>query len=634
MQTPGRHGNDGRRRAVLLVCALATAVLTTATVDGSSPAAAQDEPISEIITINGRGFGHGRGLSQWGAFGYATGRSGGPWNYRTILDHYFGNTEVGDIGNPKVAVTLLGRRSKVLVVERFAGVTVAGQPGTSVAVRVTPRPDGRYDLERSGGCGEPWLPAVVVDGPVRLQALGATGATDDALRLCREDGSSAGYRGELVAMNRSFDGADVGLAQTVNVLPLDDLLRSVVPRQVPPSWGTTDGGLGRNAVLAQVVAARGFVAPGDGRWHDLHSGLGATVTTCDTTLCQLYEGVDVEDPITDETVVDTSGEVRVREGALVRTEFTASSGGWTAGGAFPHVFDLGDFVSANPNRHWTAQVDRAAVESRYALGRLQAITVLERNGFGEDGGRVLRMRLVGTAASVEITGQQFRTAFLLRSDWFTVSGAPPRPPVEPRSIDDACPPDSVPDAGFHDVLATSVHRFPIDCVAWWGVTAGVTATTYEPARDVTRAQMASLVARLFEACGGKLPEDPPDAFADDDGIVHEQAINGLASLEIVQGTAPQRFDPSASVERAQAASLIARVLARVATLPVEAVDAFADDTGSVHEGAINALAAEGIVTGVSAGRFEPEQSIRRDQVASLVARAVDLAVDQLVVAPP
>lgn len=636
MQTLGRHGNGWPLGAAwLLAAAVACSSVAVASVAPAQAVGAQDAPLSETITITGHGWGHGRGLSQWGAFGYATGRSGGPWSYRTILDHFYGDTQVGGIANPLAAVTLLDQRGKALTVERSAGVAVDGQDGTSIAVRAAPRPDGRYDLQRAAGCNQPWSEPVIVDAPVRLRAPGTTGTRDDVLRLCRDDGTTVGFRGELVAMERSFDGADVGLAQTVNLVRLDDLLRSVVPRQVPPAWGTTDGGRGLQAVLAQVVAARGFAAAGDGRWHDLHSGLGATFTTCDTTTCQAYEGVNVEDPITDGAVRDTSGEVRVRGAILIRTEFTASSGGWTAGGAFPAVSDLGDFVSANPHHRWTALIDRAAIEARYALGRLQAITILERNGLGEDGGRVLTMRLVGTATSVEVTGQQFRTAFGLRSDWFTVSGAPPRPPVEPRSIDDACPPGSVPDAGFTDVADASVHGPAIDCTAWWGVASGVTASAFRPADEVTRAQMASFVARLIEVSGGTLPEDPPNVFTDDEGSIHEQFINALAELDVIRGVTADRFDPGAPVERAQAAALVARALELLTVpLPADPTDAFADDTGSVHEPALNALAAEGIVTGVSAGRIEPQRSTRRDQMASLLARTLDLVVDRTDVTPP
>jgi len=597
---------------------------------GAAPAAAQQEPVSETITVSGRGWGHGRGLGQWGAFGYSTGRSGGPWDYRTILDHFYGDTQVGNIANPLAAVTLLDQRGKALTVERAAGVAVDGMEGTSTAVRATPLPSGRFDVQRADGCtADTWSAPVTVDGPVRLRAPATTGARGDALRLCRDDGTSTGYRGELAAMSRSFDGGDVGLVQTVNLVRLDDLLRGTLPRQLPPTWADADGGLGRQALLAQAVASRGYVATGDGRWRDLHSGLGASFSTCDTSACQPYGGVDVEDPRTDAVVRDTSGEVRMRGGSLVRTEYTASSGGWTADGVFPAVPDLGDDIAANPNRRWQAFLGRDQIEARYGLGRLEAIDVVERNGLGADGGRVLQMRLVGTAATRELTGAQFRAAFALKSDWFTVSGVPPRPAVEPRDTGDACPEGSIPDAGYLDVDPASIHSGAVDCVTWWGIAAGTGDRRFAPARSVTRAQMASFVARMLEVSGVPLPEDPPDAFVDDEGDVHEPAIDELAALGVVRGTSPGRYDPQSPVGRAQTASIVARALEKVPVeLPLEPPDAFADDGGSVHEGAANRLAAAGIVTGKSPGRLAPFDPTRRDQMASLLARALDLVVEQ------
>ena len=618
-------GNKRARRvtAVLIALAAVGAVVTPTAVGAQTP-------VSDTIIVTGRGWGHGRGLGEWGAFGYATGRSGGPWDYRTILDHFYGDTVVGDIANPLAAVNLLGQRGAPLVVERAAGVTVGGLEGLSTAVRVTLRPDGRFDVERSVACfDEAWGPATVVDGPVRLRAQGTSGTAADALRLCRPDGNKVGYRGELVAMGRSFDGGDVGLEQTVNLVRLDDLVRSVVPRQVPPAWATVDGGRGKQAILAQVVASRGFAAAGDARWLDLHSGLGAQFTTCDSSACQDYPGVSSEDPITNDATTATSGEVRTWAGTIVRTEYSASSGGWTAGGTFPAVPDQGDAVTDNPNRLWITEIGRTAIETRYGLGVLEAIQVLERNGLGTDGGRVLRMRLNGSLTSVEVTGAEFRAAFGLRSDWFTLEGAPPRPAVEPRTIDDACPVGEVPAAGYTDVEASNVHRFAIDCVSWWAVTAGTSATTYHPSGEVTRGQMASLLARLIVEVGGALPSDPPDAFTDDDGTLHEADINALAALGIVRGDADGRYEPGEPVQRAQTATLLARVLGHLQiALPIDAPDAFADDTGSIHEAAINALAAEGIITGVSAGYLQPRRSTRRDQMASLLARTLDLVVER------
>ncbi len=633
MQRLGRF--DGARRHVVRRLALVVVLVVpcaAAAVASPLPAGAQELP--ETITFTGRGWGHGRGLGQWGAFGYATGRSGGPWDHSRILSHFYGDTQPGDIANPLAAVALLNQRGKPLAVERAAGVTVDGQDGSSVAVRATLRPDGRFDVQRAGGCAGPWSPAVVVDGIVRLRAPGTTGAAADALQLCRDDGTRRGYRGELVAMARSFDGHEPGVAQTVNLLRLDDLLRSVVPNLLPPAWGQVDERRGMHALMAQAVASRGFAAMGDGRWRDLHSGIGASFTTCDAAACQPYTGVAAEDPVTDEAIRSTTGEVRMRAGVLIRTEYTASTGGWTAGGAFPAVADIGDAVLANPNQEWTTFVDRAAIESQYGLGRLQAITILERNGLGAEGGRVRRMALVGTARTVEITGAEARSAFGLRSDWFTVSGAPPRPAVEPRDIDDACPPGEVPEAGYRDVDRSDVHAPAIDCATWWRVAQGATATAFRPAGEVTRGQMASFVARLLEASGGHLPQGE-DAFADDEGSVHEPEIDALAQLGIVRGVEPGRFDPSGAVGRAQAASLVARGLTWLGIrLTPDPPDAFADDSGSVHEPALDALAADGIVTGVSAGRVNPTQSIRRDQVASLLARTLDLVVERTAVAHP
>lgn len=618
-------------RAVVRAVALVSlaAVLGTAWATSTPGAAsAQTEPISETITITGRGWGHGRGLGQWGALGYATGRSGGPLQYRAILDHFYGGTTAGSLGNPLGAVTLLGQRGQPLRVERAGGVAVEGQDFTAGAVRAVLRPDGAYDVSTADSCLGTWSEPVVVPSPVRLRAPGTTGGADDVLRLCHDDGATTGYRGELVAMSRTFDGQEVGLAQTVNLVRLDDLLRSVLPGQLPPSWGDLDGGRGFHALLAQAVASRGYLGYGDGRWFDLHSGLGATFSTCDTVRCARYAGAGIEDLRTDDAVRLTSGEVRLRDGAMVRTDFHVSSGGWTAGGAFPAVRDVGDDLKANTDRSWTKLLDRRQIEARYGLGELQAIEVLERNGLGDDGGRVTAMRLVGTSATVEVSGNTFRLHWNLRSDWFQITGVAPRAPVVPREITDACPDAEVPRGAFTDVDPDSVHALAVDCVAWWEVAEGRTATAFAPRETVTRGQMASFVHRLVVAAGGDLPDDPVDRFMDDEGSEHEAAINALAAVDVVRGTSATTYVPQEPVQRAQAASMVARALLHLGFEPTgPELDAFADDEGLVHEPSANLLAAEGILTGMGPGRLAPFEPTRRDQTASLLARTLDLLVD-------
>jgi SpoIID/LytB domain protein len=609
--------------ALLLVAALGGGLA------GPAAAAPVQQEISDTITVTGRGLGHGKGLGQWGALGYATGRSGGPWDHRTILAHYYGNTEVGSIGNPLVAVTLLGQRDQPLRVERSAGVAVEGLEGTAVAVRAVMRPDGGYDVSTGAGCNAgTWTEPTVLPSPVRLRAPGTTGAADDVLRVCNADGSSTGYRGELAAMSRTFDGKDVGVAQTVNVVRLDDLLRSVLPGQLPVSWSDLDGGRGHQAMLAQAVASRGFLGYGDGRWNDLHGGFGAVVSTCDTVRCLRYAGVGIEDLRTDDAVRSTSGEVRVRDGAVVRTDFHSSSGGWTAEETFPAVRDVGDDMEGHSHARWTDLLDRRQVEARYGLGQLQAIEILQRNGFGDDGGRVTAMRLVGTIDTVELSGAEFRSHWSLPSDWFQITGVPPRAPVEPREIADACPEPEVPRDVFADVDPANVHALAIDCVTWWDVAQGRTARSFAPSSTVTRGQMASFVHRLVLAAGGAVPDDPVDRFRDDDGTEHEAAINALAAIDVVRGKTATTYAPQEPVERAQTASLVSRALLHLGFEPGGAVvDAFADDEGSVHESAANLLASEGILTGKGPGRLAPLDPTRRDQMASLLARTLDLLID-------
>ena len=110
----------------------------------------------------------------------------------------------------------------------------------------------------------------------------------------------------------------------------------------------------------------------------------------------------------------------MRDGEVARTEFSSSTGGWTAGGVFPAVEDLGDAVSINPNHDWEVQLEIEDIESRWSGRELDRIYVSERNGLGQDGGRVYEVTLVFGEERFTISGNDFRRAFGLKSDWFSV----------------------------------------------------------------------------------------------------------------------------------------------------------------------------------------------------------------------
>jgi hypothetical protein len=220
-----------------------------------------------------------------------------------------------------------------------------------------------------------------------------------------------------------------------------------------------------------------------------------------------------------------------------------------------------------------------------------------------------------------------------------VIAAPPPPPAQPnvpatqtRPIDEACP-SRVPRGTFADVAPDDVHARPIDCVAWWDVADGVTAKSYAPAVPVNRAQMATFVARAIEKTGYALPASPPDAFGDDDGSVHEQAIDQLAAVGVIGGVRPGVFDPGALVTRAQMATFLVRAHDLVSSSDLTNVgNRFVDDDGTAHEANINKAAGAGIAGGTSFGYFSPLADVSRAQLASFLARTLDLLVQDGVTA--
>ncbi len=209
------------------------------------------------------------------------------------------------------------------------------------------------------------------------------------------------------------------------------------------------------------------------------------------------------------------------------------------------------------------------------------------------------------------------------------------PPPPARSLDPACPPDRVPANPFPDA-AGSVHRDAIACMAWWDITTGTGAGTYEPLRSVRRDQMAAFLARFLYRAGVPLPPDPPDAFPDDDASIHEPWINALTELGIIGGRADGHFSPGGPVTRGQMAAFLARAVPHATNQQelANTTDFFADDSGDVHEPNINRLTEAGIAGGTADGDYRAGDPVRRDQMASFLARALSTSVDAGAAAPP
>jgi SpoIID/LytB domain protein len=397
----------------------ATAALALATAAVvSAPAPDAEAAVTGDVVFTGHGWGHGRGLGQWGAYGYAVNHS---WPYSLILSHYYGGTVQANQPNGVITVNLTGQDGKDLVVTSgrdfsVGGVAVSG----GAAARVTARPDGSFVLSTSQGCAAPvaWT-TPIPDSRVVSSVPVPGNDLSSMLSLCTASGTTQ-YRGELSVVWAA------NAQHTINSVWMEDYLRGVVPRESPASWGDAGGGKGIEALKAQAVAARSYA------WAE---GRSTYAKTCDTTSCQVYLGAGtnnraLEDPRTDAAIAGTAGVVlRNGSGGIVRAEFSSSTGGWTAGGTFPAIADDGDVAS--PHHNWSQAVPATTIAQAFDVGTLTGIRVVSRNGLGADGGRVTSVVVEGTAKTVTATGATVRTRLGLKSDWFVIGGAPQAPAPVP-----------------------------------------------------------------------------------------------------------------------------------------------------------------------------------------------------------
>ena len=168
----------------------------------------------------------------------------------------------------------------------------------------------------------------------------------------------------------------------------------------------------------------------------------------------------------------------------------------------------------------------------------------------------------------------------------------------------------------------SVHEGAIEALVVAGITSGCMPEYFCTSRLLTRGEMAAFLARALE-----LEPGSPDAFTDDTGHLFEGDINAIANAQITLGCRTDAYCPDENVTRAQMASFLVRAF----DVSAGGADAFIDDDESIHEASIDALAASGITEGCNELLFCPSDRVPRDQMASFLARALGL---DPVVPPP
>ena len=415
-------------------------------------AQAEEGQLPGGMIIYGRGFGHGRGLSQYGAYGWATVHG---WSWEQILDFYYGGATGNSRSNleaPNQEMTtwlsaMNNRQTGVVSDSGTMRLLEDPDQGRRFTSMVAREKSGAQRVYQVWGSGErkclnesdsPEAAGFTLIGEFNETASFVTNSSQDpgasaldTVGLCEPRSASANqvryYRGIVRAMNNTKNEN-----RTINIARLDDYLRGVVPRESPASWGDTAGGAGMNALRAQAVAARSYSVT-----ENRYAGLAKT---CDTQDCQVYGGAALRTSVnasptvlesanTDRAVAETTGVViRNPKGNVVRTEFSSSNGGRTAGGEFPALADEGDISANSSLMIWTRAFSAAQIVAKYPqVGVLTSVTTTNDGLGGDFGGYTLDVTIAGTSGSVKVSGWAFRTAFGLPAPWFgatPVFGAP------------------------------------------------------------------------------------------------------------------------------------------------------------------------------------------------------------------
>lgn len=342
------------------------------------------------LDLVGRGFGHGAGLSQYGALG----RANAGHTYRQIVSFYYPGTGWGRAGG-RIRIWISGDTTRDVKVRDTPGLTVKAlrsdrswTPRIDASRwRIRPR-EGRSVVSYKTNRWHEWRD---FRGDAQFTAA-------EPLPLVTPSGVHT-YRGAL----RSTSG------DTVNVLPLDNYLRGVVPREVPALWPTA-------TVRAQAVAARSYAA-----YERDHAVAGSHYDLCDTAHCQVYGGVGDEHEASDAAIAATAQVVRVEGGEAIFAQFSASNGGYSTQGAFDYLPAQPDPIDKETYPAWEQTVPGTAISTwRPAIGTFESITIDQRDGNGAYGGRVELLTLHGSTGSEQVTGDEFRVRFGLKSTLFKV----------------------------------------------------------------------------------------------------------------------------------------------------------------------------------------------------------------------
>lgn len=382
------------------------------------------------FVFKGKGNGHGLGMSQWGARGRAaTGQ-----DYRKILSAYYTNTKIetrDTSGLVRIALTddpldlarpwprLFGPLAFVagpVTVDGLANLIVGAGSSLGFDADAAGQPI-TFVLAADGSRGAP----VVIKQTITIRTTDRAGIRTNIMQIMggdfRTGAEQRRYAGTLQIIPRG--GSTI---LPVNVLPMEDYLKGVVPAEMPPYWGV-------EALKAQAIAGRTYAVE--------HLG-GADFDLRASELDQAYSGLTDQRAESNSAVDATRGQVLTYHGNPIVAFYMASDGGHTEASEYRFVtWDHGPQLRSHLGyiSGINDPLDRAPswqVGPFSAMGaatilrddgqdigdRLVGIDVLQKDGSG----RLVGVRLRGSSATIEISGPRLRALFGLPDTLVQVIG--------------------------------------------------------------------------------------------------------------------------------------------------------------------------------------------------------------------
>jgi stage II sporulation protein D len=369
-------------RSILLIATAAALTAGSAAASGSAPVCAgtcfaAPAGSGALFVFSGHGWGHGVGMSQYGAYGYALHGA----TFQQILAHYYPGTTLGPAPSTQFRVLLTDRKKQVTLSSTvpFSVKDGAGRTLTLPAGAVT------------FGTG------LRVAGQSLTAPLTFLPGKGGPLTLKRP------YRGKILV-----DVVD-GKLRAVNIVGLEPYLQGVVPSEMPSAWSA-------QALEAQAVAARSYALA--------TRKIGAPYDAYADSRSQVYLGLSNESPATTAAVTATEGQVLFYGGTVATTFFSSTSGGKTEssldwmGTALPYLVSVPDpYDGISPYHNWgpvpvTAQTISKSLKIEGPI--TDATTVMNAAG------RVGKLNFMTPLTPMTVSATALRNAIGLRSTWFTV----------------------------------------------------------------------------------------------------------------------------------------------------------------------------------------------------------------------